>query len=67
MKISDWINVKDKLPKLNERVLVCQIFNDGSKFVRSATIVKINDKIRFYNDDGFAIDYITHWQRIVLP
>lgn len=67
MKATDWISVKDKLPKLNERVLVCQSFNDGGRFVRPATIVKINGNVRFYGDDGFDIDYVTHWQRIVLP
>ena len=67
MKASDWISVKGKLPKLNERVLVCQSFNDGGRFVRQANIFKIIDKIRFYNDDGFEIKYVNHWQKIVLP
>lgn len=67
MKQGDWINVNDKLPKLGERVLVCQTFNDGSKFVRSATLVVINENYRWYDDDGFEVEYITHWQRIVLP
>ncbi len=67
MKKSDWKSVKDKLPKLGERALVCQTFSDGSMFVRAATLVKINENYRWYNDDGFEVEYITHWQRIVLP
>lgn len=67
MKQSDWISVNDKLPKIGNRVLVCQTFNDGSMFVRAATLVVINENYRWYNDDGFEVEYITHWQRIVLP
>ena len=67
MKQKDWISVNDKLPTLGKRVLVCQTFNDGSMFVRAATPVKINENYRWYNDDGFEVEYITHWQRIVLP
>lgn len=67
MKKSDWISVNVKLPTLGKRVLVCQTFNDGSMFVRAATLVIINENYRWYNDDGFEVEYITHWQRIVLP
>ena len=67
MKASDWISVNDKLPKIGERVIVCQSFNDGSTFVQMATLVKINQTKRWYDDEGFDIEYITHWQKIVLP
>lgn len=67
MKPTDWIDIKDKLPKLNERVLVCQTFSDGSRFARFTTPVKVIGNIVYYDDDGFDIDYITHWQRVVLP
>lgn len=68
MKKSDWINVKDKLPTLGNRVLVCQTFNDDdSMFARTATLVKTNGNYMWYDDDGFEVEYITHWQRIVLP
>lgn len=67
MKASDWISVKDWLPQIGERVMVCQSFNDGSTFARMATRVKINKIDRWYDDDGFNIDEITHWQEIVLP
>ena len=67
MKASDWISVKDRLPQIGERVMVCQSFNDGSTFARMVTRVKINKNDRWYDDDGFNIDKITHWQEIVLP
>lgn len=67
MKASDWISVKDSLPKIGKRVIVCQTFNDGSTFVRMATRVEINQVDRWYEDDGFELEYITHWQWIVLP
>ena len=67
MRTSDWISVNDKLPKIGERVMVCQSFNDGSTFARMATRVKINQTDRWYDDEGFKTEYITHWQKIVLP
>lgn len=67
MKASDWISVKDRSPKIWERVMVCQSFNDGSTLVRIATRVKLNQIEMWYDDDGFNIEYITHWQKIVLP
>ena len=67
MKASDWISVKDRLPKIGERVIVCQSFSDGSIFARIATRVKINQTDRWYDDDGFNLEYISHWQPIVLP
>jgi hypothetical protein len=67
MKASDWISVKDRLPKIGKRVIVCQYFKDDSKFTRMATRVKINQDDRWYDDGGFELEYITHWQEIVLP
>ena len=67
MKASDWIGVEDRLPKIGERVIVCQHFNDGSTFARMATRVKINQTDRWYDDEGFELGYISHWQKIVLP
>lgn len=67
MKASDWISVEDRLPEIGKRVMVCQSFNDGSTFTRMATRVKINQTDRWYDDDGFEIEYVTHWQPIVLP
>lgn len=67
IKASDWVSVEDRLPILGKRVMVCQQFNDGSTFVRMATRVQINQMDRWYNDDGFDLEYISHWQKIVLP
>ena len=67
MKAGDWISVNDKLPKIGKRVIVCQSFNDGSTFTRMVTRVQINQADRWYDDDGFEIEYITHWQPIILP
>lgn len=67
MKASDWISINDGLPKIGKRVMVCQSFNDGSTFTRMVTRVKINQTDRWYDDEGFEVEYITHWQPIVLP
>ena len=67
MKSSDWISVEDRFPKKGERVIVCQSFNDGSLFVRMATRVKISNRIEWYDDEGFELEYITHWTYITLP
>ena len=70
MKASDWISVKDKLPKINERVLVCCEF-DGELLADIATRVKNDIYLpnidRWYLDDGFDTECVTHWQPIVLP
>lgn len=61
MKASDWISVKDKLPKNGERVLALREC-DGEQ------IVVVAMRIRWYwNDDCFDCDNVTHWQEIVLP
>jgi hypothetical protein len=35
--------------------------------LRMATRVQINQTDRWYDDEGFEIEYISHWQPIVLP
>ena len=67
MRASDWISVEDRVPKIGERVMVFQQFNDGSTFARMATRVQINQNDRWYDDEGFELEYISHWQKIVLP
>lgn len=67
MKSTDWISVKDRLPKIGERVIVYQQYSDNSTFTRMATIVKICQDYRWYDDDGFNLEHITHWQKIVEP
>lgn len=78
MKSSDWISVKDKLPKLNERVLVCRKLEDGSTYVDIAQrcrISKLLHNIDIWIDEDIWVtdgvnktkEDVTHWQRIVLP
>lgn len=34
MKANDWISIKDRLPKIGERVIVCQSFNDERRIIK---------------------------------
>lgn len=67
MKPNDWINVKDKLPRVNIEVLVCcQIGNE--RWVELAILTRNDYKeLRWYDACGFDLDTVTHWQKIVLP
>lgn len=72
MKASDWISVKDKLPKKGKRVLVCIKFDDDTYLINIATYTgkeNIHDLPHYwwYTDDGFDIDGVTHWMPIILP
>jgi hypothetical protein len=71
MKPTDWISVKDKLPKLEERVLVCRKLEDGSTYVDFAMLVSremhLHDIDIWYTEEGWDIEDVTHWQKIVLP
>ena len=78
MKPTDWIDIKDKLPKLNERVLVCRKLGDGSTYVDIAQryrTSKLLHNIDIWIDEDIWItdgvnktkEDIIYWQRIVLP
>lgn len=71
MKASDWINVKDRLPKKNQRVIVCRTLFNGESVVDIATYTgkdnSVNGVFWWYLDDGFDTELVTHWQKIVLP
>ena len=61
MKASDWISVKDRLPKNGEKVLVLREYNGEQ-------IVDVAMRTRWYwKEDCFDCDNVTHWQPIVLP
>lgn len=68
MKASDWISVKDHLPKKTRYVIVCVTYPSGEQIVTDAALVKMDDgKYRWYTSDGFENEYVTHWMEIVLP
>lgn len=68
MKKSDWISVNDRLPKRGERVYIVRKCGSES-FADVGTLVAKEPLIdeRWYTDDGWDIECVTHWQKIVLP
>lgn len=69
MKPKDWIRIEDKKPRYGKRVLVCQTIGN-EHFVRIAhrsELVYRPEGFAWYDDDGFDIDYVTHWMPIVPP
>lgn len=67
MRKTDWISVKDRLPRKQHTVLVCRQ-NDIIMWVDFATYVKVdNNTWYWYDQQGFDIHDVTHWQKIVLP
>lgn len=59
MKPTDWISVKDKLPKLDERVLVCRKLENGSIYVDIAQryrTSKLLHNIDIWIDEDVWID-----------
>lgn len=71
MEASDWIDVKYRKPKLNETVLVCRKLEDGSTYVdfamRVSRDIHLHNIDIWYTEEGWDIDDVTHWQRIVYP
>lgn len=67
MKASDWISVKDRLPRVNRGVLVC--CNSGDEqWIEFATLTRNSFKeLRWYDASGFDLDTVTHWQGFVFP
>lgn len=67
MSHSDWISVKDKLPRNANYVLVCREC-DGTRWVSIAAYVRDNIvNNHWYDNEGFDIHDVTHWMKIVLP
>ena len=69
MKQSDWISVKDKLPSLDEVVIVCREINDVV-FVDIGTYIgrgKNGQNPSFFFERSGLDKSVTHWQPIVLP
>ena len=71
MKPTDWIDIKDKLPKLNERVLVCRKLSDGSICVDFAMRVTKTEYLpnidKYITKEIWNVEEVTHWQRVILP
>lgn len=67
MKASDWINVNDKLPRVNIGVLVC--CKEGEEqWIEFATLIRNDFKeLRWYDASGFDLITVTHWQKFVFP
>lgn len=66
MKASDWISVKDKLPRTADYVFVCRECS-GERWTSLAAYVRFEECARWYDPQGFDIHDVTHWQRIILP
>lgn len=68
MKPQDWIKIEDKKPRYGKRVLVCQTIGE-ERFVGIATLVKndLGDYLKWYDDDGWDLERVTHWMYIELP
>jgi hypothetical protein len=75
MKASDWISVKDRLPKLGKDVLVCIVIDDGIdifQVIGKGYLDKYKNPhypigVWCINNEGIYTDSISHWQYIVLP
>ena len=66
MKVDDWINVKDKLPRTADYVFVCRECG-SERWTSLAAYVKFEEYAHWYGQQGFDIYDVTHWQPIVLP
>ena len=68
MKPKDWIRIEDKKPRYGRRVLVCQTIGN-EQFIRIAhrSEVRGPNTLAWFDDDGFDIDYVTHWMPIMHP
>lgn len=76
MKASDWISVKDRLPrlyldagsiKLSAEVLLCV---DNCKVLTASLVCKKSDNTMFWSisrGGSYDLKEPTHWQEIVLP
>lgn len=76
--MGEWINIKDKLPKLDTKVKVKDL--DGNEFIaeiimdvdliydNNLNAIGVTDERKmWYCDDNFDVDEITHWQPLPEP
>ena len=66
MTASDWISVKDRLPRTPDYVFVCRE-RGRQRWTSLAAYVRFEEYAHWYDQQGFDIYDVTHWQSIVLP
>lgn len=65
--MSNWISVKDRLPKLGKRVLV---YREGNILISALTVYNectFWAIIKPFNDRSFLTRDVTHWQPLPEP
>ncbi len=76
MKISDWISVKDKLPKLYCDAGIIKfsgnilLLLDNSEVLIAQLVCDKGDNTMFWSASrggSYSLEEATHWQPIVLP
>lgn len=65
MKASDWISVKDRLPDIGIRVIVCHYLPDGSKSGQIARREETPYEVFWCNDYGNKVEYITQFDKVI--
>jgi hypothetical protein len=67
MKASDWISVKDRLPRVNTGALVCCQEGD-EQWIEFATLKRDYFKQLIWKDAcDIDLTTVTHWQKFVFP
>lgn len=67
MKASDWISVKDRLPKLGEHIIVC-CERDNEQWVDSGSLEQGEKGLMWYDTHhDLMFGMVTHWQKVVYP
>ena len=67
MRSTDWIRVEDRLPMCGERVLVCCKYDDELFPILATLEHSIMGGVKWYDDEGFDFENVTHWMPLVLP
>lgn len=63
MQMSDWISVKDRLPKAEEKVLAYEAAFDSMSIA-----FRLPDTENYINDgDFYTLDAVTHWMPLPKP
>jgi len=66
MTTNNWISVKDRLPDIGERVLICITETEFTQ-IETAEFIKNNLWFLSYDwNNKFISKFITHWQPLPL-